>query len=399
MVRRRMIIAVVTLAVAFGVTGGGTVASAGSSAPKVVKIGVLAPLDAGLVEFGSGIRNSVQLAVDQANKNKVIPGWKIELVAVDDSSDPATGAANVPQLIDDENVIGVVGTYNSGVAAEVLPLLSPANLAMISPGNTLASLTLGDDPANPGRPYDNYFRMVASDSEQAPFLAKSVSKLGLKNVAVVSETKAVSKGLADAFVDSFTGTVTVQQTVPDGVPDVPTDFTAFLDAALADPPDAIFFGGEYQVAADLRTQATEAGFKGPIIGGDGIKDAAYIDAAGAASKGDFASSVGVPAAKLKTAKKFLKAYKKAGFAEPSSDFGPYAYDAANLLILSARDVLEGEDDIPADAREQVVAILQDAKGTVVTGRIRFDEFGDTTNVVFTLYRVQGKPLEFTPIKP
>ncbi len=394
MFRRRAPMFFVTLLAALGLatTGGGVGAQA---ADKVVRIGVLAPLDAGLVEFGAGIRNSVQLAVDQANKNKAIPGWEIELVAVDDSSDPATGAANAPQLVDDEAVIGVVGTYNSGVAVEVLPLLAPANLVLISPSNTLASLTLGDDPANPVRTYDNYFRMVASDSQQAPFLATSVSKLGLENVAVVSETKAVSQGLADAFVDAFTGTVTVQQTVLDGA----TDFTDFLDAALVDPPDAIFFGGEYQVAATLRTQATEAGFDGPIVGGDGIKDPAYVDAAGDASKGDLASTVGVPAAKLKTAKKFFKDYKSAGFDEPSTDYGPYAYDAANLIILAARDALKGADEVTGDARLAVVDSIQGAKGKGVTGKIRFDEFGDTTNIVFTLYRVQGNPLAFTPIKP
>jgi branched-chain amino acid transport system substrate-binding protein len=178
-----------------------------------------------------------------------------------------------------------------------------------------------------------------------------------------------------------------------------TSFSDFLDVALAsEPPDAIFFGGEYQVAATLRAQASERGFDGPIVGGDGIKDQAYIDAAGDAAEGDLASTVGVPAAKLKTAKRFFKDYKKAGFDEPSTDFGPYAYDAANLLVLAARDVLTGEDEIPADAREQVVQLIQAAKGKGATGRIQFDEFGDTTNVVFTLYRVQGDPPAFKPIK-
>jgi len=68
-----------------------------STAPtRVVKIGVLAPLDAGLVEFGTGIRNSAQLAVDQANKRHAIKSWKIELLPVNDSSDPAT-APPVPR--------------------------------------------------------------------------------------------------------------------------------------------------------------------------------------------------------------------------------------------------------------------------------------------------------------
>ena len=38
----------------------------GSSAPtRVARIAVIAPLDDGLVQFGQGIRNSVQLAVDE----------------------------------------------------------------------------------------------------------------------------------------------------------------------------------------------------------------------------------------------------------------------------------------------------------------------------------------------
>jgi ABC-type branched-subunit amino acid transport system substrate-binding protein len=53
---------------------------------ETVTIGVLAPLDAGLTQFGRGIRNSVQLAVDEANDANLIAGWKLEVVAVDDSS-------------------------------------------------------------------------------------------------------------------------------------------------------------------------------------------------------------------------------------------------------------------------------------------------------------------------
>ena len=70
------------------------VAPAGAAKQRVVTIGVIAPLDAGLTSFGQGIANSAQLAVDQANKSKAIPGWKIEFKAVNDSSDGPTGAAN-----------------------------------------------------------------------------------------------------------------------------------------------------------------------------------------------------------------------------------------------------------------------------------------------------------------
>jgi branched-chain amino acid transport system substrate-binding protein len=394
MFRRRMIAAAITTMLVAAGSFGGAVSAGAQEDEKVITIGVLAPLDAGLTDFGLGIRNSVQLAVDQANEKDQLEGWTIEVVPVDDSSDPATGVANVPTLIDDPSVLGVVGTYNSGVAADVLPLLEAANLAMISPGNTLASLTLGEDQENPERQFDNYFRLVASDADQAPFLAKRVKKLGAKTVAVVSETKAVSQGLADAFVAAFEdggGTVSLQQTVPDGA----TDFTDFLNAAKEESPDMIVFGGEYQVAATLRIQATEAGLDVPLVGGDGIKDDAFIADAADASDGTLASTVGVPAEKLKTAKKFLAAYEDAGFEEAPSDFGPYAYDAANMLIGVLEDILGGQDEIPADAREQVIDAIQAFKGKGATGKIAFDKYGDTKNVVFTLYRVEDG--EWTPV--
>jgi branched-chain amino acid transport system substrate-binding protein len=392
-----VITAVLTIVPLVGAGGAGASRVAAGSKP-VVKIGVLAPLDAGLTEFGQGIRNSVQVAVDQANKRNAIPGWKIELVSVNDSSDPATGAAGAATLAADPAVIGVVGPYNSGVAEAALPALAAADLALISPSNTLTSLTLGPSVANPVRPYDSYFRLVASDALQGPYLAESIYARGVRTVAVVSETKPVSQGLADAFAAAFTdqgGTVTIQQTVPDGA----TDFTDFLGAALPGDPDAIFFGGEYPVAAALRDQATTAGFSGPLVGGDGIKDDAYIDDAGAASKGTLASTVGTPLASLRTAKRFLAAYKKAGFDTAPTDYGPYAFDAANLIIGAAADVLAGQTSIPLDARATVSSALQATNVDGASGPVGFDQYGDTTHSVFTLYRVSGpkKHLVWLPL--
>src|SRR5262249_46645873 len=136
----------------------------GDNNNRTVTVGVLAPLDAGLTQFGRGIRNSVQLAVDQAMDAKLLPGWKLAVVAVDDSSNPDIGRRNATRLLNDPTVIGVVGTYNSGVAAAVAPAFQAAGIALVSPGNTDPSLTLGPDRAHPKRPYDNYFRMVANDA-------------------------------------------------------------------------------------------------------------------------------------------------------------------------------------------------------------------------------------------
>lgn len=342
------------------------------------------------------IRNSVQLAVDQANERQAVKGWRFEVEALDDSSDPATGEAAARRLAEDPDVIGVVGTYNSGVAAEVSPVLGEAGIAMLSPANTDPALTVSADPANPVRPEEGYFRLVASDRVQGPFLAQSAyDDLGARRVAVVSETKPVSKGLADAFVSDFQsrgGTVVFNQVVPDGT----TAYQEVATAISAQQPDLVFFGGEYESAAEFSKQASEAGVTVPVMGGDGIKDDAYITEAGEASNDDLASTVGAPLASLPPAASFAEAYEVAGFEDPASDFGVYAYDAANVLIAAAKGPLEGADQVDEEGRADVMANIQGTDMDGASGPVAFDQFGDTRTQVFSLYRVTDGM--WTPIK-
>jgi len=371
------------------------VAPASAAKQPVVTIGVIAPIDAGLTSFGHGIANSTQLAVDQANKNKAIPGWKIKFKAVNDSSDGATGAKNVTQLLDDKSVVGIVGPYNSGVSLQVLPVLD-SKLALVSPGNTLTDLTLGTNPSQPVRTDDNYFRVVGSDALQAQFLAQQAKKLGFTKAAVVSETKAVSKGLADQFATAFKsggGTVVTQQIVPDGN----TNFTDFINSAKPLNPDLIFFGGEYAVASTLRSQASAAGLTAPQMGGDGMNDPTYITGAGSAADGSYASGVGQSIDKIPGSAKFLADYKAAGFTDAPSDFGPHAYDATNAIIAALKPVLKGKSSLPKNARAKVIAGLQDTKLNGVTGPIAFDKYGDVVDPTFTLYKVTGTPPTWTAV--
>jgi branched-chain amino acid transport system substrate-binding protein len=363
--------------------------SSSGPAEKVATIGVIAPVDGGLTAFGRDIRNGAQLAVDQANANHAIPGWKIQLKTLDDSSDPNKGEAAARQMAADPTVIGVVGTYNSGVAATVAPVLDQAGIVMISPGNTNPSLTVGDDPTTPTRQWKHYFRMVASDSVQGPFLAdQAYTNLNFMTAAVVSETKAVSKGLADSFSAAFTGQggqVLSTQVVPDGT----TDFTDVVNAIKPLNPDVIFFGGEYQTAAALRDQATTAGVTAPLMGGDGVKDDAYITAAGPSSNGDYASSIGQPVTTSTSAAKYLADYQAAGFTEKPGDFGPYAFDAANVLIAAAAKAVEGQTTVTDAVRADILDSVQATNTSGASGKIAFDQYGDTTTKVLTLYRVEN----------
>ena len=105
----------------------------GNSSAKVAKIGVIAPLSGDLAALGLGIKNSVDLAIKQANESKAIPGWTLELAAEDDQATPDVGKNAATKLSGDKEVIGVVGTLNSSVALQVQPVLASASIVQVSP--------------------------------------------------------------------------------------------------------------------------------------------------------------------------------------------------------------------------------------------------------------------------
>lgn len=384
---KRSVLALAVTAGLFGMSACSDSKSPSAEGDRVVAIGVISPQVAGLTDFGRGILHSVELAVAEANASGAVPGWTLKVVALDDSSNGENGKAAAATMVANEQVVAVVGPYNSGVSAAMLPTLKAGGLALVNGSNTLTSLTLGEDMASPKRQFDNYFRLVGADDKQGKFLANEAIARGFKTVAVVSETKAVSKGLADIFVAAYEaagGTVVVRELVPDAA----TDLSKFVADAAAAKPDLLFIGGEYPVAAALRAQATAAGLTVPLMGGDGIKDDALISQAASAAEGTFASSVGLPIDKFPGGSTFQAAYDAAKFPAPPSAYGPYAYDAANAVIRLLPEVLKNVDT-PTEARAALVKALGSVAFDGVTGKVAFDEFGDTKYPVFTLYVVKN----------
>ncbi len=361
----------------------------GDGSGKTVKIGVIAPLSGALTAFGLGIRNGVDLAVRQANEQKRIEGWKIVLAAEDDTAVPDVGANAATKLADDKSVVAVVGTFNSSVAEKVAPILTRQKVTMISPANTNPSLTQGIDPNNKARPFDYYFRVTTTDAVQGPFAANyAYNDAGKRNVVVVHDKKTYGQGLALQFKAQFEklgGKIPAVETVePED-----KDFSAVLSRIKRFNPDLIFYGGEYPAASLLTGQADQQGLRVPLMGGDGIFSGTYIDVAKEAGKGDLATSVGAPTDKLPTAQAFVDAYQAAAYADPYEAYGAYGYDAANVIIAALEKVLTGEAELDDELREELRDAVQDANIDGVTGKVAFDEYGDTTTRVITVNKVEG----------
>jgi branched-chain amino acid transport system substrate-binding protein len=365
-------------------SGGGS-----GDATKTAKIGVIAPLSGDLSALGLGIQHSVELAVKQANDSNAIPGWKLEVVPKDDEGKPDPGKNAATALAGDADVIGVVGTLNTSVSQQVQPVLAPKNIVQVSPANTGPGLTQGADwQTDPKRPYPTYFRTCTTDAVQGPFAARYLYETAkITKVATIHDKKAYGQGLVGTFTEEFKklgGQVVAAQTInPDD-----SNYQAVISAVKPSAPQAVYYGGEYPQAGPLSQQMKAAGLNVPLMGGDGIYDPKFVTLAGKTSDNDLATSVGAPVDALESAKKFVADYNAAGYKDPYAAYGGYSYDAANSIINALKTSLKDAKDVES-ARQATVDALGKVAFDGVTGKVAFDQYGDTTSKVLTVYKVAG----------
>lgn len=405
MTRRRTIVTAAILAGALGLTacgtnrqestsGGAGGASSCDTSKGTLVIGMVAPLSGGLSALGLGMSHSADLAVDQANQKCTVPGYALAFQAEDDQATPQVAGQAATKLASDPNVVGVVGTLNSSTAQTVQPILADRSIVQVSPANTNPTLTLGEQATTaPKRPFPSYFRVATTDLIQGPFGAQYlVQKAGKKNIAVIDDGKTYGAGLADQFAkeaQKLGATVVAREKV--GEKD--TDFSGVIAKVRPSSPDAVYYGGEYPAAGPLSAQLAGAGLNVPLMGGDGIVDPQFVALGGRA--GDLATNVGAPAESLPSAKQFIADYQAANYAEPFGAYGAFSYDATNVIIEALAKAVQG-GTWSEDTRKAVVSNVQSTNMQGAGGPVAFDEFGDTTNKVLTVYTVKGD--NFAPIE-
>ncbi|RLV08253.1 branched chain amino acid ABC transporter substrate-binding protein [Streptomyces griseocarneus] len=365
----------------------------GSNSKATVVIGVDAPLTGSLSAIGQGIKNSVDLAVRTANKNNEVKGITFKTEPLDDQAVPASGQQNATTLVADKDVLGVVGPLNSGVAQSMQGVFARAGLTQVSPANTNPALSQGDQwlTGQKKRPFKTYFRTATTDVIQGRFAAQYAHDDAKKTKAfVVDDKQTYGVGLSSIFAEEFkhlggqvvgTDHITVKE----------TDFSSVANKVKNSGADIVYFGGQYPEGGLLSGQVKSAGAHIPTMGGDGIYDPAFITAAGGTNDGDLATSVGYPVDQLDSAKTFVKNYAAAGYKDPYAAYGGYSYDAAWAIVQAVKKTVEDNNGkLPGNAREKVTEAMSKVSFDGVTGKVSFDEYGDTTNKQLTVYQVRDK---------
>jgi branched-chain amino acid transport system substrate-binding protein len=323
--------------------------------------------------------------------------YKIGYQSCDDSTaqtggwDTAKCATNAHLYANNKSVIGVLGTFNSGCAKIIVPVLNRAGpLGMVSPANTNPGLTKKWDAGEPQKYYPtgtrNYARVVATDDIQGPADAIWSKTLGFKKVFVLNDKQTYGFGVATTYKNAAKK-LGINVVGFQGWDGKASSYEALATAIKATGAQAVFLGGiacnnGAKLMQDIKAVDPKIQLQMP----DGFSDPG---ANGAVGNGAYISVAGEPPNKLTgLGATFVASFgKQIGTAvNPYAAYGAQAMDV--MLQVIARS---------GGQRANVTKALFGLKiANGILGSFSINSQGDTSLQPITIYKQSGKNLN--PVK-
>lgn len=331
-----------------------------------IKIGGVAPLTGHVATYGISTKNAAQLAIDAVNAEGgvSIGGEKyiINYIVEDDQGTPEVAANAFRKLMDQDEVVAIIGSVTSNCTLAGAPIAQDAGVPVISPTSTAVQVTLTGD---------YIFRACFLDPFQGAVVANfSFNDLNARTGAVIFDNaNDYTKGLAEAFRENFEelgGEVVAYESFTEESKTV--DYSAQLTNIKSANPDVLFVDAYYAAAAMIANQARDLGITAYFVGADGWDSAQFTELGGDAVEGGYFCNHYSPEDPRPVVQDFVKEYAEK-FGQTPDALATLAYDAALILIDSLERA--GSTD-GAAIRDAIAATDLDC----VSGQITYDENGD-----------------------
>jgi branched-chain amino acid transport system substrate-binding protein len=365
------------------------------AADKEITIGINLPLTGADAHDAELIKDGAMLAFDEANAKGGVAGYKINITVLDDGTatagqyDPAQAATNARKMVSDKSVVAAIGPQMSGSGKAMAPILSQGNLATITPASTNPDIT-DLKFAGQYRPGGKaiYFRTVTTDAFQGPNMANyMIDTLKIKSVYVLDDSGAYGVGIADSFQKQAEKRG-VKVLGRDQLNPKEADYTTVLTKIKSMNPDALYYGGVAQAGVKVVKQSYDIMPKVIRAGGDGLLGAEILRGAGfPAAEGLYATNASPNMLEDPEAKPVIERFVKK-FGQQPENYSLTAYDAALVILDAVKRVADSGKEVN---RANVRDAIQSSKVKTLQGEVSFDENGDITSKVISVYQIKHDP--------
>jgi branched-chain amino acid transport system substrate-binding protein len=251
-------IGAIALASSLALAACGSSSSSGGSGDggKTVTVATDLPLQGSSKDASDATNQAIELYLEQIGYKA--GDYTIKLAKFDDSTaaagkwDQAQCTKNATDYVADASIVAVMGTYNSGCAKIIVPILNqdPAGpMLMVSQANTNPGLTKTWDPGEPEKYYPtgvrNYARVVTTDDNQGRAAAQFMFKdLGVKKCYILNDNETYGQGVASAFeAEAKKQGIEILGNEPWDAKQ--PNYTALFNKIKGLGPDCVYLGGIY----------------------------------------------------------------------------------------------------------------------------------------------------------
>ncbi|MBC1220491.1 ABC transporter substrate-binding protein [Nostoc sp. UCD121] len=324
-----------------------------------------------------------RIAEKYFNSKGGINGTPIKLIPQDTSGDEA-GAINAFQtLINKDKVVGIVGPTLSQQAFSADPIAERAKVPVIGASNTANGIPeIGDYVARVSAPVS----IVAPNSlkaalKQNPQIKKVAVFYAQNDAFNKSETEIFQKAVKEQGLEL----VTVQK-----FQTTDTDFQAQATNAINLKPDLVIISGLAADGGNLVRQLRELGYKGIIIGGNGLNTPNVLSVCKALCDGVLIAQAYSPEYPGEINKIFRQAYIEQYKKEPAQ-FTGQAFAAVQVYVEALKELDKKTkistlplDKLRTELNKQILA----GKYNTPLGEIAFTPVGDVIQKEFYVAQIK-----------
>jgi branched-chain amino acid transport system substrate-binding protein len=343
------IVAILVLAFTIGVSDVVKAADA-----PTIKVGAIFAKTGGAANLGEPEWKTAEMLVEKTNKQGGVNGHKIQLIMKDSSSKPENAVSLAKQLIDEENVLAIIGPSTSGETMQIKNICQENKTILIS-------CAAAENIVNPVASY--VFKVAQNDSDAARCLLQVMKEKGITHIGVITSNDGY--GIAGGKqLTNQAGPAGVTIDINETYDKQETDLTGILTKVKGKNVQAVVNWSIVPAQSLVAKNMKQIGLDVPLFQSSGFGNIKYVQAGGEAVNGTI-----FPCGRLLVAdllpdsnpqKKVLLEYKKdyeGRFKEDPSTFGGHAYDS--LLILT--EAIKKANSID---KEKVRDTLENLQGVI-----------------------------------
>ena len=303
---------------------------AASPAYAEIPIGAVLSVTGPASFLGDPELKTLEMLVEELNANGGINGEEVVLIHYDDGADANAARTLATRLIEDDEVVAVIGGSTSGVTLAIAPLFEENEIPFISLAGAVSII----DPVNPW-----VFKTPHTDRMACESIFTDLNERGLSRIGLISGQGGFGSSMRAQCLD-VAGDYGIEVLADETYGPRDSDMTPQLTRiASTDGVEAVVNPGFGQGPAIVTRNYAQLGIEVPLYQSHGVASDAFIELAGDAANGVRLPGTATLVVDLlpedDPQHDVVTAYRDAfegHFDEPVSTFGGYAHDAFWILV-------------------------------------------------------------------